>query len=265
MSNWLKLDQKVAVVTGGGSGIGRGVALELADAGCRVFVIDLDETAAKETVALISAQTGKEGFAHAADTSDPEQVAAAHRRLRAELGPADVLVNNAGIIGRGELADAPLDAWQRVFDVNVTGYLLCSRAFGADMLERGSGSVVHVTSICGLHPYTGAGAYSPSKAAVSMLSRQLAAEWAARGVRSNAVAPGLIRTPMTEASYAQENTRRAREGIVPIGRIGTPQDIAQAVLWFASERSSYVTGQQVLVDGGLEQTLLSQVQRTALS
>jgi glucose 1-dehydrogenase len=259
--NWLGLENRNAVVTGAGSGIGRGIALELARHGCRIFVLDLDEAGAKETVERIRSETDVAAVAHGTDTSDPGQVAAAADRLHSELGPADVLVNNAGIIGSGELTDVPLEQWSRVFAVNVTGYLLCAREFGRDMLAKGRGSVVHVASICGAHAYRGAGAYSSTKAAVSMLSRQLALEWAGRGVRSNAVGPGLIHTPMTETAYADDTSRTAREGVVPIGRIGTPQDIADAVAWFAGDRSSYVTGQEILVDGGLGGSVLSHIPR----
>jgi glucose 1-dehydrogenase len=249
-------------VTGGGSGIGRGISIELARNGCRVLVLDLDESGAEETVRLV-VDGGGTGVGHRVDTSDAGQVDEAVKRGAAELGPADVLVNNAGIIGRGLLEDIRLEEWARVFAVNVTGYLVCARAFGRSMLERGRGSVVHVSSICAVHPYAGAGAYSPSKGAVSMLSRQLAVEWAGRGVRSNAVGPGLVRTPMTETSYVDDASRQAREGLVPLGRIGTPQDIADAVVWFASDRSCYVTGQEILVDGGLDQSLLGHVSRVA--
>jgi len=262
-NDWLGLSGMTATVTGAGSGIGRGIALELARLGCDVFIIDLNEAGAKETAELVRSETGARALAHAADTSDPEQVKLAAALMRSEMGAAGVLVNNAGIIGRGQLLDVPLDEWSRVFAVNVTGYLLCAREFGRDMLERGHGSIVHVSSICGTHPYAGAGAYSASKAAVSMMSRQLAVEWAGLGVRSNAVGPGLIRTPMTEASYVDDASREAREDLVPAGRVGTPQDIADAVAWFASDRSAYVTGQEILVDGGLHASLLGHVQRVA--
>ncbi|MFE5703512.1 SDR family NAD(P)-dependent oxidoreductase [Rhodococcus koreensis] len=255
-NNWLGLAGKNAVVTGAGGGIGRGIALELAREGATIMVIDLDESGAHETVAMIEQATGAKAMHFACDTADAKQIAAAAGVLRSEVGPADVLVNNAGIIGRGTLMDTSLDDWQRVIDVNLTGYLLCAREFGRDMLERRSGSVVNVSSICGVHPNPQAGAYSPSKAAVSMLSRQLAVEWARHGVRSNAVAPGLIWTPLSDASYSDPSIKKAREGLVPMGTIGMPADIANAAAWLASPRSGYVTGQEIVVDGGLDQALL---------
>ena len=147
--------------------------------------------------------------------------------------------------------------------LNLTGYLICSREFGRAMIECRSGSIVHVTSICGIEPGGGAGAYSSSKAAASMLMRQLALELAPHGIRSNAVAPGLVRTPLSEPAYADAAKLAARERLVPLGRIGAARDIADAVLWLASERSSYITGQQILVDGGFGATVLAQLQNVA--
>ncbi len=262
MSHWLELDGKTAVVTGGGSGIGRDTAIGLAEVGCQVFVLDLSSAAAEETAAAIRS-AGSVAVAHQTDTSDTTQVAAAAQRLRAEFGGADVLVNNAGVVGQGELLETSLDGWRRVLDINLTGYLICSREFGRDMIERGGGSIVHVTSICGIEPGGGAGAYSSSKAAAAMLMRQLALELAPYGIRSNAVAPGLVRTPLSELAYADPANLAARERLVPLGRIGTPRDMADAVLWLASERSSYITGQQILVDGGFGTTVLTQLQNLA--
>ncbi|MFC9838400.1 SDR family NAD(P)-dependent oxidoreductase [Rhodococcus sp. NPDC127530] len=257
--NWLALAGKTAVVTGAGGGIGRGVALELARAGVRTLVIDLDGDLAARTATEIQETVGVESIAYSCDTRDEAMLAAAGWALIEKFGPADILVNNAGVVGRGSLFDVDMGDWQRVLDVNLSGYLLCAREFGPAMVERGSGSIVHVSSICGINPAGAMGAYSPSKAAVAMLNRQLALELAPSGVRSNAVAPGLIRTPLSEAAYSDETSRSSRERAVPLHRIGTPQDIADAVVWLASPRSGYVTGQEILVDGGVDQTLMNTV------
>ena len=148
-----------------------------------------------------------------------------------------------------------------MLDVNLTGYLRCAQAFGAGMLARGSGALVHVGSISGSHQQAFSNAYSASKAGVSMLSRQLAYEWGPRGVRSNVVSPGLVRTPLSESFYADPKTKAARESVVPLRRIGRVEDIADAVLYFASDRAGYVTGQEVIVDGGYAQTLMNHVPR----
>ena len=132
---------------------------------------------------------------------------------------------------------------------------------GRPMLRRGSGSVVHVSSVAASHPQAASGAYSPSKAAVSMLSRQLAFEWGPYGVRSNVVAPGLIRTPLSEAFYQVPGVLEARSAVVPARRVGTPQDLADVVVWLVSDRAGYVTGQAIAVDGGFTQTLMSHVPR----
>jgi NAD(P)-dependent dehydrogenase (short-subunit alcohol dehydrogenase family) len=265
MSHWLELEGKTAVVTGGGSGIGRGTAIALAEAGCQLFVLDLSADAAEETASAIRT-SGSIAIAHQGDTTDLAQVAAAAQRFRTEFGAADVLVNNAGVIGQGELLDASLDAWRRTLDINLTGYLICAREFGRGMIERRSGSIVHVTSICGIDPSKGSGAYSSSKAAATMLMRQLALELAPHGIRSNAVAPGLVRTPLSEPAYSDSDRLAARERVVPLGRIGSARDIADTILWLASDRSSYITGQQILVDGGFDMTVLGQLQSvTSLS
>ncbi|MFD4351197.1 SDR family NAD(P)-dependent oxidoreductase [Nocardia sp. NPDC058518] len=254
--SWLGLSGKTAVVTGAGGGIGRGTALELARVGVQVAVVDLNGDGAFATAEMINSETGVKAVAYVCDTSDPGQVSALAGDVRADLGQVEVLVNNAGIVGAGDLMETSLDNWQRTFDVNVTGYLNCCRAFVDGMLERGAGSVVHIASICGTNAAPHLGAYSPSKAAVIMLSRQLAVEWAQRGVRSNTIGPGFIRTPLTEGSYTDAKSKDAREQSVPMHRIGLPQDIADAVLWLASDRSGYVTGQHILVDGGLDHALL---------
>lgn len=259
MSHWLELEGKTAVVTGGGSGIGRGTAMALAEAGCRVFVLDLSADAAEETANAIRT-SGSTAVGHQSDTTDPAQVAAAAERLRSEFGAADVLVNNAGVIGQGDLLDTSLDGWKRTLDINLTGYLICAREFGRDMVGKRSGSIIHVTSICGIDPSKGSGAYSSSKAGATMLMRQLAVELAPHRIRSNAVAPGLVRTPLSEPAYADAEKLATRERLVPLGRIGSARDIAETVLWLASDRSSYITGQQILVDGGLDMTVLGQLQ-----
>ncbi|OZD13063.1 SDR family oxidoreductase [Rhodococcus sp. 06-156-3C] len=256
---WLDLAGRTAVVTGAGGGIGHGAALELARAGVRTFVIDLDADSAASSAAAIQDATGVESVSFACDTRDETKLAEAGRALTEQFGDADILVNNAGVVGRGSLLDVDMNDWQRVLDVNLSGYLLCVREFGRSMVRRGSGSIVHVSSICGINPAKGMGAYSASKAAVAMLNRQLALELAPSGVRSNAVAPGLIRTPLSEATYRDDAARSARERSVPLARIGTPQDIANTVVWLSSPRSSYVTGQEILVDGGVDQTLMSTV------
>jgi glucose 1-dehydrogenase len=256
--DWLGLGGRVCVVTGASGGIGRGVALELVRLGARVAVLDVrspDETA------KLAAELGGAALPIVCDVTDPAAVAAAEAQVRAELGPCEVLVNNAGLSRPAPIAEVTLEDWQFALGVNLTGAMLCAQAFGRGMRERGRGAIVHTGSICGSQPLADAGSYSPSKSALLMFSRQLAAEWAADGVRSNVVSPGLVRTPMTEQTYRNEDFARRRAAAVPLGRVAGPDDMAGAIVFLASDRAAYVTGQEIVVDGGLSQTLMSSVPR----
>lgn len=251
MSGWLGLQGRTVVVTGAGGGIGQALARGFAEAGARLVLLDRD-TGATEPLA----RALPDAAALACDVTDEAAVAAAAAGIK-----ADVLVNNAAVLRPGPLDQVPIADWQRMLDVNLTGYLRCAQGFGRGMLARGRGALVHVASIAASQPQPASGAYSPSKAAIAMLSRQLAAEWGPRGVRSNVVSPGLVRTPLSEPFYADEPTRLRREGMVPLRRIGRTQDIADAAVWLASDRAAYVTGQEIVVDGGLSQALMGLVPR----
>ena len=255
--SWLELEGSCCAITGAGGGIGRAIAAEFASAGARVALLDIDEAAA----AAAASEIGGHALAVRCDVTDEASVAAARDAVLAAFGPCDALVNNAAFLAPGALDAFAIADWQRMLDVNLTGYLRCARAFAAGMLDRGSGAIVHIGSIAATEVQPFSGAYSPGKAAVAMLSRQLAYEWGPRGVRSNLVSPGLVRTPLSERFYADAETKARREAIVPMRRIGTTQDIADAVLFLASRRAAYITGQELIVDGGLAQILMGQVPR----
>jgi NAD(P)-dependent dehydrogenase (short-subunit alcohol dehydrogenase family) len=258
--NWLGLRDRVCVVTGAGSGIGRGIAIALAAAGAKVVGLDCDRAGSAETARQIKQQGGAAQDL-LCDVCDATSVAAAAAATVRAFGPCHVLINNAGILRAGALdALSPAD-WHHLMSVNLTGYLTCAQAFGRHMLERGAGALVHIASIAESHPQGFSGAYSTSKAAVVMLSRQIAFEWGPRGIRSNVISPGLIRTPMSESFYAAPGVLERRNAAVPLGRVGTPNDIASVALFLASDRAGYVTGQEILVDGGYAQTLMSHVPR----
>ncbi|QTD95095.1 SDR family NAD(P)-dependent oxidoreductase [Burkholderia anthina] len=258
--NWLQLDGNACVVTGAAGGIGASIAQAFVAAGARVALLDRD---ADKTIALAERLRagGADAIAIACDIGDPASVAQAAERVQRDLGPVDVLVNNAGLLRAGGIETIDLDAWNAMLQVNLTGYMLCSQAFGRAMLARGAGSLVHVASIAARHPQTHSGAYSASKAAVAMLARQLAAEWGPRGVRSNTVCPGMIRTPLSESFYANGDIEARRSAMTASRRIGRPDDIANVVAFLASPRAAYVNGAELVVDGGLDAMLMDLVPR----
>lgn len=254
--SWLQLQGKTAVVTGAGGGIGQAVARSLAQQGVRVVALDRDDS---QLPALV-AELGQGARWLRCDLSQPADITAAAEEVEG-LGGADILINNAAVLRPGPLDSVSEADWSFMLTVNLTGAMLMAQAFGRAMLARGSGALVHVTSIAGSQPQPASGAYSPSKAALLMLSRQLALEWGPRGVRSNCVSPGLVLTPMSEKFYADPQIKARRESMVPLGRIANAQDMADAALFLASPRSSYITGQEILVDGGLSQSLMGLVPR----
>jgi NAD(P)-dependent dehydrogenase (short-subunit alcohol dehydrogenase family) len=259
-SDWLGLSGRVCVVTGGGGGIGRATAGSLARAGARVAAIDRDERGLEVT----QAELRKLGAGHlvvSCDTTSPESVTAASDTIEKSLGPCNVLVNTAAILRPGALDTLSLAEWNGVLAVNLTGYFLCAQAFGRQMRANRSGSLVHVSSIAGSNAQGQSGAYSVSKAGVIMLSRQLANEWGPHGIRSNVVSPGMVITPMSQAFYDTPGVTERRSAVVPMRRVGMPQDMADAILFLASDRASYVNGDEITVDGGYANMLMNLVPR----
>jgi NAD(P)-dependent dehydrogenase (short-subunit alcohol dehydrogenase family) len=258
--DWLGLAGELAVVTGAASGIGAAIAQSLATAGARVALLDLDLHGAESAAARLRKQ-GAHAVAFECDIADEGSVSHAARRVEDELGRCGVLVNNAGMLRAGDLAEMGIDAWNRVLAVNLTGYLLCARAFSTPMRVARRGSIVHVASISALHPQSGSGAYSASKAGVLLMSRQMAVEWGPLGVRSNAICPGMIRTALSASFYEEPGFEARRAQVTASRRIGEPQDIADAALFLASPRSAYVNGAELLVDGGMSSMLMDMVPR----
>lgn len=259
-SDWLGLAGRVCVVTGGGGGIGRAVAENLARAGARVAAIDLDARGLEVTHASLR-ELGPDHIVVGCDTTSADGVASVSATIEKSLGPCSVLVNAAGILRSGALETLSLAEWNAVLAVNLTGYFLCAQIFGRQMRKLGRGSLVHVASIAGSHAQGQSGAYSVSKAGVIMLSRQLASEWGPQGIRSNVVSPGMVITPMSQAFYDTPRVTERRTAVVPSRRIGMPQDIADAILYLASDRASYVNGDEIIVDGGYANMLMNLVPR----
>jgi NAD(P)-dependent dehydrogenase (short-subunit alcohol dehydrogenase family) len=239
----------VAVVTGAARGIGRRVAEVLADEGHALVLTDLREPA--EAVAAVR-QRGVDALAVAGDVSDEANVAALADRVRERFGRVDVLVNNAGVSLIAAAEDTPLEHWQRVLDVNLTGPFLLCQQFGRMMLEAGAGSIVNVASIAGLRGVADRAAYNASKHGLIGLTRTLAAEWGGRGVRVNAVCPGWVKTEMDAAdqgagAYADVDIVQQ----VPMGRFAAPGDVAAAVAFLADPaRGGFVNGVALPIDGG---------------
>lgn len=259
-SGWLGLHGRIAVVTGAGSGIGAAIARGLAAAGASVVVLDRDEKAATKVADEISLG-GNTAVARVCDIADEAGVRDVSTEIASTVGVASILVNNAGILRPGPLEDVTINSWNQVLAVNLTGYLIAARAFGQAMLTKGHGSIVHIASISGINTQPRSGAYSASKAGVLQLSKQLAVEWGPRGVRSNCILPGLIRTPLSATFYEDKAFEEKRTSMIPCRRIGEPDDIANAAMFLASDRSSYMNGAEMLVDGGLDTMLMELVPR----
>ncbi len=243
------LADRLALVTGAGQGNGRAIALGLAEAGARVIATDLNQDTAHGTAAAIR-RAGGVAWHWQHDVTDPDSSQRLAAAVQVQCGRVDLLVNNAGIIVR-EGSDSPraLDTWRQVIDVNLSGVFYTTHAF-LDQLKATRGVIVNIASIAA---FAGQGAslgYSPSKAGVTMLTRSMAVELAPFGVRVNALAPGVIATPMTEATRADPDRLQAFMRRTPMARVGEPHELVGPVLFLASHWSSYVTGVTLPVDGG---------------
>jgi NAD(P)-dependent dehydrogenase (short-subunit alcohol dehydrogenase family) len=240
---------KVAFVTGGGGGIGRATALKLAAAGARVMVFDRDQDALAATVREAEGRGGIMTMS-VGDVSVQSDVRLAVAETVQRFGRLDVAHNNAGVIGVSKaLADYPLEAFQRVIDVNLMGVLHCLQAEIPCMLAGGGGAIVNTTSVVGKTALPDICAYVTSKHALVGLTKAAALEYASRGIRINCVSPGYVVTNMT-AEFFTEESRKAFESQHPIGRASRPEEIASAVLWLLSDEASYAIGADLVMDGG---------------
>src|SRR5438034_893566 len=239
---------EVALVTGGSRGLGLEIAQAFGAAGAAVVITARREQWLNEAEQYLKSQ-GISVYSFVCDVANASSVEQVVAQTLEKCGEIDVLVNNAGLTWGTPAEEMPLERWQQVIDANITGTFLMSQAVGRHMLERGKGVMVNVASIAGLsggqHNTIG---YNASKAAVINLTRALAVEWGSRGIRVNAIAPGLFRTRMSEVLV--QRAEAANVQVAPMGRIGHPGELAPTVLFLASEGASYITGQVVAIDGG---------------
>jgi NAD(P)-dependent dehydrogenase (short-subunit alcohol dehydrogenase family) len=251
-----RLAGKVAAVTGAGSGIGRATAVLFAQEGAAVGVVDVNSAAAAETVEQIAANGGK-ALALTADIVQQAQVAAVFDQLVGEFGHVDVLYNNAGTNSSGSVLTSTEDDWDRCMAINVKGTFLCSQAAARLMVQAGRGSIINQGSVAALVGIANFASYCASKGAVVALTRSMSVDLAPLGVRVNAICPGTVYTTLMEPMLVARGGGDLQKGLAmtvskyPIGRLGTPEEIAQVALFLAGDESSFVTGSVITADGGM--------------
>jgi NAD(P)-dependent dehydrogenase (short-subunit alcohol dehydrogenase family) len=249
--NLFDLSGKTAIVTGGGKGIGRQMAQGLAEAGANLVLCARKAERCEQTAAELE-ELGVKALGLGCDVRDPDQVQAVVARTVADFGAVDVLVNNAGVVWGATPEDMPLEGWQKVVDVNLTGVFLFSQAAGRTMIERDGGSIVNVASVAGLHgappEIVNTVVYHATKGGVIAFTRDLAWKWAAHGIRVNAIAPGWFPSDMSNFVLDLAGEELVRR--VPLRRFGGPDDLKGPVVFLASDAAAYVTGHTLVVDGG---------------
>jgi glucose 1-dehydrogenase len=252
------------LVSGGSRGIGAAVCIRIAEAAAargeraQIVVCGRDQSERQEQVARSVRALGGDAIAISGDLSDVDVASRLVDAAVSEFGGLDALVANAGVASPGKICDLSVADWDNMFAVNTRGaWLLAKHCY--PYLKQSRGAACFTSSMSGQVPHAGSGAYSPAKAALTMLARTLALEWAPDGIRSNIVSPGMTHTPMTEKMYVDPAIKQAREDLIPLSRIGDPKDIANAIEFLISPLASYITGQDLCVDGGLSKSILSHI------
>ncbi|MEC8111870.1 MAG: SDR family oxidoreductase [Pseudomonadota bacterium] len=244
---------KHAVITGGAAGLGADVARALSETGYRIGIFDLGAERVAEAASQLENAVGIE-----ADVTSPDQVAAAFDAF-GEV--PDLLVNNAGIVRFGAMEEQSVQDYIDVVNVNLLGSCFCARAIAPAMMDRGSGHIINFTSINGVHPAPGVGLYGPTKAAMANMTQAMAIEWGPRGIRVNAIAPGMIDAGMSKPIFENPKVRATRGGGVPLRCLGEAADIAEAVLFLDSDGAKYISGHELVVDGGVSISVMAHLPR----
>jgi NAD(P)-dependent dehydrogenase (short-subunit alcohol dehydrogenase family) len=248
----LPLPGKVAIVTGGRRGIGKSIALALAEAGADIVVCDrVIEDGELKAVAEEVQQLGRRSLAVQADITQKADVARLAQRVMDEFGVIDILVNNAAMNVRAPLLELREDGWDRVIDTDLKGYYLCCQAVGKRMVDQKRGNIINIASTAAIKAAPEMGAYCIAKAGVVMITKVLALELAKYSIRVNAIAPYMVKTKFSEPLWSDPETLKQLESEIPLGRLAEPKDIIGSALFLASDASSYVTGHTIIVDGGL--------------
>lgn len=243
------LEKKVAIVTGGAQGIGKAIAMSLANQGADVVVADLNMEKARGVAEEIAKEMGRGAIAIKTDVAHKQSVQAMVDQAIKEFGQIDILVNNAGIIRRGSLETMSDQDWHDVIDTNLTGVYYCCRAVVPIMKRRGGGKIINISSVASkIGDITSSPGYAPSKAGINCLTKSLARELAPHGINVNAVAPHAIETEMS-AQWSEEKRKQVVSAI-PLGRMGKPEEVAEVVAFLASEKASFITGEIIDVNGG---------------
>ena len=245
----IDLSDKIALVTGGARGIGRETSLILAEAGATVIINYKKSSEKAEEIRKIISELGRECCIFKADISDPEDTTRLFDHIRDQYGKIDILINNAGVIKDNLLLSMRLSEWDRVMDTNLRGAFLCTRKAAEMMMVKHSGKIINISSIASLRAVRGQSNYAASKGGLLSFTRSCAVELAGKGIQVNAVLPGMIKTDMSRRTI-----KRAGDQIIemiPAGRIGEPSDVANLIVFLASDRADYITGQAILVDGGM--------------
>jgi len=246
----MKLENKVAIITGGARGIGRAIAEMLAGEGANPVVVDVDINEAENTAKELRSGTGRDSMAMQIDVSSAADAERMAKEVTDKYGRIDILVNNAGITRDALLVRMKEDAWDKVLAINLKGVFNCTQAAAKVMMKQHSGKIVNMASIIGIIGNVGQANYAASKGGVIALTKTSAKELSAWNINVNAIAPGFIDTKMTQA--LDEKQRQELLGLIPLKRLGMPQDVARLVLYIASGDSDYITGQVIRIDGGMD-------------